>query len=500
VKVPAPPFAPDRATIDTDVTDSVVNLLPGPDHYKPCPSLQLEGSIVALAGPPLGNFTAEDSSGTYTTFVAATDGAVERLYQYNGDGTYTDRSKSGGYAASDVRTGWTFLQYGNWVWAMSGANNAVQRINLTDLVTGFTDVVGNNDPDGFPENPPRCQFGVVISEFVVLAGLTDFPNAVQWSGFGDQLEWNLGTNGSDRQEFPDGGVVQGLIGSEYGVIFQENSIRRMQFIPGDPLVFAFARISERIGTTAPNTIRSANGRTYALLEDGVYLEQGGQLSPIGKYRIDMTLLADTDQSNLYQVIGYIDPSTQRYWLFYPSTAQSDPKIKNRAFVYDPFVDKWSFVETDVTGIGTVASPAASLDALTGSIDAATVSWDSLTYFGGRPVFAGFDSSYKLGTWTGLPLEATLETNSMQIGQMNRGLMKRMMAMVDTASLTLAVGVSDRPDQTISWRTGIAPSSRSGWAYRKVVGKYFRFRIVISAGANWTKLQGFDIDGGPEGTW
>jgi hypothetical protein len=42
-------------------------------------------------------------------------------------------------------------------------------------------------------------------------------------------------NSSDFQDFPDGGIVRGVAGGEYGVIFQETAMRRMTYAPGSPV-------------------------------------------------------------------------------------------------------------------------------------------------------------------------------------------------------------------------------------------------------------------------
>lgn len=496
MRVPIPAWEPDKGQIDATVATTVRNVLPAAGCYLPAPNLNPLPSTTALAGRPKGGpFLAQASDGTFTVFAAANNGSTDRIYTYNADGTWTDRSFSGGYSGADLESGWKFAQFGNYVWAVSGANNAVQRIDLANLVAGFAAVSGNGGTD-----PPRARFITVINEFVVLCGLTDFPTSVAWCGFGDSLEWRLGVSGADRQEFPDGGLTSGLTGSEYGLVFQENSIRRMVFNPGDPLVFSFSRLSERIGTSAVNSIISNNGRTYALLEDGWYMEAGGSIQPIGKERVDRTFLADLASGGLPYVLSYVDPVTQRAYFPYPSSSQSDLTVRNKCLVFDPNVNLWTLLEVDMTGIGPVATAGIGLDTeplASSNIDTLTYSLDSTYWQGGRPVTGGFDSANKLATFTGSNLEATIETGVLQAAPPNRAMMRRVSPLIDTASAQINVATRESPAGSDTWRTATTPSS-NGYCHFTASGRFHRLRLSVPAGTSWTKMQGMEAEAAPLG--
>ena len=486
MRVPAPAYEPDKAEIDASVGAVVRNVLPASNCYLPMPGVVALSGTTAIPDQPVGLFLAQASDGTFTMFA----GTVDALYYYAG-GTWTDCSKTGGYSDPDDFSGWNFAQYGDYVWAVSGANNPVQRIDLTDLPTGFDDVAGNGGSD----DPPRAKFITVINEFIVLAGLTDYPTSVAWSGFADSLEWRLGVSGADRQEFPDGGLVSGLTGSEYGLVFQENSIRRMVFNPGDPLVFSFSRISERIGTSSTSAIVSSNGRTYALLEDGFYMEQGGQIQAIGKERVDRTFLADLAQGGRPYIVAAVDPISQRVFFAYPSVSQSDLTVRNKALVYDPNVDRWTTIEQDVKYLGSVAPPGVGLDTeplASSNLDALPYSLDSNYWSGGRPVLGCFDTTNRLASFSGPSLEATIETGVVKTQAWWSGI-KRVMPIVDTSNCSVNVATRATPFASDSWRTARLPSTISGYAHILADGRFHKLRATIPASTTWNKFQGWEVE-------
>ena len=51
-----------------------------------------------------------------------------------------------------------------------------------------------------------------VSESLVLTGLLNNPYRIQWSGLGDSTNWTSGSNSSDYQDLPDGGIVRGTAG------------------------------------------------------------------------------------------------------------------------------------------------------------------------------------------------------------------------------------------------------------------------------------------------
>jgi hypothetical protein len=86
---------------------------------------------------------------------------------------------------------------------------------------------------------------------------------VQWSDLNDITNWSSGQ--ADSQDLPDGGAVRGVASSEFGVTFQDASIRRMTFAPGSLYVFGIDRVAADDGLVAPYSLISAGDRIFWFL-------------------------------------------------------------------------------------------------------------------------------------------------------------------------------------------------------------------------------------------
>lgn len=498
MRVPLAEYRPDAADTDISVATVARNVMVGgspagsggPLFYLPFRALLALTTATAAIGTPLGYILCQDAAGDYTLIMAANDGSVDRIYSYE-SGTWTDRSYTGGYAAADTNSGWHFAQYGDNIIAVSGSSNAVQVGLLSNLSGGFSAIVGNGSTA-----PPRARFVKVIGEFVVLTGLADFPTSAQWSGIGDSAEWRIGTDGCDRQEFPDGGLTTGVTGSEYGLIFQEKSIRRMVFSPGSPYAFSFQRASESLGCAAPNSITEADGRHFWLAQGGFWMEYGGQIVPIGEEKVNRTFFADIDTTSISHVLGCADPVKPVVYFAYSSLSQSTVTTRDKILAYNYQIGAWTTIETTVSYICQVAQVAQSIDAAplaTMALEDIPYSLDSAAYRGGQPVFGGFTTGYLVGQFAGDPLEATIESGSAQIGQPNRAFVRKVAPLIDTSGARVNVATRHTVFGTETWRTERAPSAKTGYGHFDCSGRFHRVRMRIPSGTSWTKATGFEVD-------
>ena len=90
-------------------------------------------------------------------------------------------------------------------------------------------------------NSPSFRHAAVVNNFVVTGFQGTFQNRVQWSAVNDVTSWTAGLNLADIEDLPEGGVITGITGGQYGLIFQENRITRMDY-RGGAIVFSFRRI------------------------------------------------------------------------------------------------------------------------------------------------------------------------------------------------------------------------------------------------------------------
>ena len=205
---------------------------------------------------------------SYGVVVRKTDGTIvvfagtsTRLYKLdNTTLAWTEVSKGAvAYSALPSTDHWGFAQFGNLVIAVQA--NTVPQVYDISSGSAFADLGGS---------PPQARYAAVVGRFLVLSGLLSTPYRIQWSGLNAITTWTPGVNSSDFQDFPDGGVVRGVAGGEFGVIFQDSVIRRMVYAVGASYVFKIDRIAEDKGLLAPYSLISAGDKIFFLANQGFH--------------------------------------------------------------------------------------------------------------------------------------------------------------------------------------------------------------------------------------
>jgi hypothetical protein len=157
-------------------------------------------------------------------------------------------------------------------------------------------------------------------------------------------QWTAGLNQSSFLDLADGGIVRGVAGGEFGIVFQDRAVRRMTYSPGSPVIFDIARIATDEGLFAPYSIIASVEQIFYLSPQGFKrLVPGGYPEPIGKERIDRTFFNDVDSSNLQLVIGSVDPRKQRvYWAY--KSVDGPAGVFNKMLCYDWALNRWSLIQ------------------------------------------------------------------------------------------------------------------------------------------------------------
>ena len=341
-------YRPDVSDLNAQYTSSVENVLPRGDGYGPFPGHVSFTS--ALAGTCRGYFFARD--GDELVVFAATS---ERIYLMdNTDFTWSDVSQGGGaYTTLNDNDNWQFAQFNEFVVAVQ-ANEAPQVYQI-GTSSAFADLGGT---------PPQARYISIINRFLVLSGLLDDPYRVHWSDLNDITEWTAGNGLCDFQDLPDGGVVRGVVGGEFGIIIQDGAMRRMVFAPGSDVIFQIDRISKDTGALAPYSIVNAGERVFFLSPRGfIMTDASGAITPIGKERIDRTFLATYDSTALGLVQGAADPGSNLVIWSYKSQDGGTDGLFDKFLCYDWVLNRWSPVNMSGEYLSPLARPGQSLESL-----------------------------------------------------------------------------------------------------------------------------------------
>ncbi len=440
------------------------------------------------SGKCRGFFYARNTDGSISCFA----GTISKLYKLNNSTlAWDDVSASlGNYTALGTGFNWQFAQFGSIVIAVQPAVNP-QMYTLASS-TVFADLTGS---------PPQAAYIAIVGRFVVLSGLTSTPFTVQWSGLGSAIQWTAGTNFSDSQALPDGGIVRGAAGGEYGVIFQETTIRRMVFNQGatsSANVFDIQKITDDKGLLAPYSLIRAGERIFFLAPQGFHMmEPTGSLVPIGKEKIDRYLFATYDPNNLQLVIGAADPEAPRVYLAYKMASHSDPTF-DRILIYDYLLERFSLISQTGEYIASLAAPGntlESLDAIGSSIDSIAIgSFDDIAN-SALPKLSIADTNHIIGFFSGPNMEATLETAEQTLeGRMR---VKGFRPVTDAATCYGSVGGREHLQTGTTFSTEQLVNTR-GLVPANVSTRLARGKIRIPSSTTWTFATGVEPMTTPEG--
>ncbi|HEY3792961.1 MAG TPA: hypothetical protein VGM09_14095 [Bradyrhizobium sp.] len=437
------------------------------------------GTLPAPLVPGTTYYVSATGNGPIGFSLCAVPGGPRINTTSSGSGTH---SITAIYPALSNTAQWQFAQTGNLVFATQ-ANAVLQVLDLSSA-TEFSAALGS---------PPQAAYVSVVGRFLVLSGLLSTPYRIQWSGlnsFNAAASWSSGVNSSDFQDFPDGGIVRGVAGGEAGIIFQDQAIRRMSYVPGSPIIFQIDRITQDKGLYAPYSIIRAGERIFFYAGQGFHrIEPGGMPEQIGREKVDRTFLADLDKGNLQLFVGAADPrSTRVYWAY--KSLSGTVGTYDKLLGYDLLLDRFFPVSVRgeyLLGISQTGLTLENLDSISSSLDALTLSLDAYAT-AVQPEIAQFDGSHVLGFFRGANLEATIESPEQGTDE-NRITVRGFRPVTDAAMLYGSVSYRDTPSAIATAGAEVPVNARTGRCDLMRDTRYARFKVRIPAATPWTFCAG-----------
>jgi hypothetical protein len=481
--VPLAVYMPDVSDLNAAGSKQILNVLPRSDGYTPFKDWV--GFATALPGPCRGYFYAHKSDNSILVFAATST----RIYLMNNTTlAWVDVSKGGsggaGYAALSAESQWQFAQFNNFVIAVQ-ANVPPQVYDMSSS-TVFADLAGT---------PPQAAYIAVVNRFVVLSGLLSFPYRIQWSALNDVTGWTPALDYSDYQDFPDGGVVRGVVGGEMGLIAQDSALRRMIYSPGSDIVFQIDRLAKDRGVLAPYSMITSGERMFMLSPQGfIKVDASGAITPIGAQRIDETFFADYDSSHPELMIGVSDPIANQ--VLFPYKSKSGiAGVFDKILCYNWLLDKWTLVLMVGQYMATIAKPGMtleSLDSISMSIDALPFSLDSVSTQT-LPSISTVNASNTVGFFTGVNLEATMDIGE-QSAHDSRLIINGLYPITDAVDVYADIAMRESMDiNAVVTMAGESAREFDGRCPFLVDARFARGKIRIPYGTNWTFASGLIPD-------
>jgi len=464
-------WMPDQPSITGALVDAK-NIVSQAVGYGPFPTA---ATFSGVAAENLTTLVAgKTPTGTTNLFAAGTT----KIYSVSGVGVLTNVSKTGGYTPNGALDRFRFTQFGN---VIIGTNNSdpIQSFTL-GTSTAFADLAAT---------APKCKFITVVRDFVVTAFTTEssvvYPTRVRWSGINSETSWGSDqVTQADYQDIPDGGQIVGIRGGEFGLVLMDKGISRMSYV-GTPFIFQFDNISRGKGCISAGSIAQLQGITFFLSDDGFYMCDGQNVSPIGSEKIDRWFFSNADESAFDSMSCAVDPVRKLIiWNFKNTFAQ------RVLVIYNFKTQKWTYGDagTDyISDASTSATTLEGLDSLSSSIDALPVSLDSILYMGGKYFLGGTYGAYVM-TYNGASATGNIITGDLNAG--GRSVVTLARPMVDGGSATVSVASRTLLSEQTNFGTAGTADADNRISLRSN-GNYHQFKVIPTG--NWKTAVGLDVE-------
>jgi len=406
-------------------------------------------------------------------------------YIFVGNATSISTYSSAGFTA--IQTGLTntatnglrFCPYGSFMLATNG-QDPIKKFDPT-TPTVMTTLSGS---------APTARYMAVVRGVLVLGYAAANPLQVSWSDNGNPAGWTVGGSSISGQfSMPAGGDITGVVGGEYGLIFQEQRILRMTYT-GDSAVWQFDEVVTDIGCTIAKSLATVGKISFFYSNRGFMAFDGATVQPIGNEKVDRTFQGMLDRNYTDYVSAVIDPLRSLYIVTIPS---ANPP--NSALVYNYNLGEWTTAPITSPLMFSALSLSVSLeqlDAIYGNLDAITTSLDSAAFRGGYPSMYLFNGSNMLGQLSGTPMAATFKDCLREFVPGRRARISTIRPLTDAQSLSVTVGTTNNISGTPSENTYTTATS-SGLIRTRDVGNYGQVKVQIPAGTQWGYFQGYDLD-------
>lgn len=321
-----PDFQNPGATVATNVIPNFASYRP----FKDSATIDKTGGV-----PPASTVLGATHVNIDSTSGAVHAGTAAKLHRYDygsSANAWADvtRTTVGDYTA----TTWRFAQFGKRIIAVNGSDVAQSYVEGSS--TDYAALAGS------PPSAPRTI--AVVRDFLQMAPAS---NVLTWCAQNDPTDWTpSATTQADSQEIPEGGIIMGQVGGQYGTIFMESAIYRQTYI-GSPIIFQFDKISANTGLLHDGTIATHDDMIFFWSGEALLMLVGGQqIIPIGRGKVDKFLRDDMERAATAPsafLSACIDPQNQCYCLLYG--AQDDvADIQKKILFYHWPSQRWSVAE------------------------------------------------------------------------------------------------------------------------------------------------------------
>lgn len=484
--VPFGEYRPDSASLNQGTTALARNVMPGPaGDYLPMPGLTTYSDALRTRCRGVIGVRASDLS---TLTYAGTETSL-----WLASGRQWQEKNAHYMLLSDEQ--WDFAQWRNTVIAAAWGN-PIQTTVIS--APGFTDLITSN-------RRPRARHVTTVNrDWVVLGNCWDSvdgdrPARVWYLARGNPADAdpNLTTQAGKEDLDAEDGSIQGMIGAEFGTIIMDRAIWRMTY-EGGSTVYRFDKVVRNKGCISAGSVVGFGRIIFFWAEDGPYMFDGAQATPIGVGKVAATVGAQMNSHARPWISSAVFPrQTVVMWAI-----PTGSNIADRIYLYNWTTGRWSYCEQRVEMLFSAYSSSAFLDETEYAnllIDTPPFSdWliDGTEFLGGVPTLGAFTETHQMGFFNSSPMPATVETAEMSPFANRRASLTEVRPVIPgTNDVLVSVLQRDNLGQSevATAERGVnLIGSVNTWAQ----ARYLRARVSIPNG--FTHALGVDMDFKREG--
>jgi hypothetical protein len=342
---------------------------------------------------------------------------------------------------------------------------------------------------------PTFRVSGVIRDFLVTGNQPTNQNRIQWSGINDIGTWQSGTKQADQQDLPgSGGEIMHITSGEYGYVFRQNQIIRMDYV-GGATVFRLSVISPNRGAVYGKTVAQDNRRVFFYADDGFFEIQGDNVVGIGAEKVNRFFDLDLNKAFSDRICAAVDPFNQLVMWLYPSAQNTNNTtgICDRIIIYNYATKKWSLAEANASFIFSQfvgAYTVELMDIISQNLENINIALDTDFWSGGQRFLGAINNSYQAAIFSGTDNQSEIETSEVEIFPGHRASITGVRPIVD-AQATVTIKTRDRLANTATESTS-ASMTDSGINPVRQSGRYFRANVKVARGTTFNHGQGIDI--------
>jgi len=477
IPIPFGAWKPDQAAFQSDALVDALNVVPVPGGYGPAYDFNLIDGV-SLTPPITGATVFADTSDA--SFIYA--GAGDDIWVSNNGAPFASQYHSA--SPLSALNSWQFARFvGKAIAVQLGAPTVAG-----DIGQAMTALAGS---------PPRAKTIGTVGDFLVLGDLDDGidghrPNRVRWSGFRDPTTWgtNVGAQ-SDFNDMPDeGGAVQGIVGREFGSVFQRYAISRMTYV-GPDTVFRFDVVEKKRGAISAGSIIDCGLISAYIADDGFMLWDGTTSTPIGAGAVNEYFRKHLAPGTENYIVGAFDPLSATISWAYRTDGSG---LLNERLSYSLTENRWTRSNLAMRWLMSGFDIGYTLESLDqfGSLDSLNFSLDDPKLQGKRFRATGFDAAGRYGPLNGDAMAATFDTGDFEAAPGRRAFVNAVRPIIDAPMVSCAIGARAQSMADPISFTAFADKAIDGNCPLRASGRYMRCRTIIGARQSWSRATGIEV--------